>query len=165
VDLTVNTERVFPLILTMLLPASLILNPNIVIVIRQPISTPFFPDRVSELGIPKMLSIFGRCEAGAALVRGSRVPEVSAALRAADPWDRIPAMSVELKLPAAAFPIGKAKTTKPSPSIPGRQKLTCFERIARFDLLDFHRFLLKETGLQGGLGFFRRNRKDQSGCS
>jgi hypothetical protein len=104
------------------------------------------------------------CEAGAALVRGSRVPEVSATLRARDPWDRIPAMSVELKLPGAGFRIGQGNRTKQSPSTPGREELAGFESIARFDLLDSHRFLLKETGLQG-LGFFRRNRKDQSGCS
>jgi hypothetical protein len=112
-----------------------------------------------------MLPIFGRCEAGTALVRGSRVPEISATLRAANPWDRIPAMSVELKLPAAAFPIGKGHRTKEPPSAPSRQELSGLESIARFDLLDFHRFLLKETGLLGGLGCFRRNRKDQSECS
>jgi hypothetical protein len=86
--------------------------------------------------------------------------EVSATLRALDPWDRIPTMPVELKLPAAAFQIGKGENTKPSPSAPGRKELAGFESIARFDLLGFHRFLLKETGLQGRLGFFRRNRKD-----
>jgi hypothetical protein len=123
------------------------------------VRAPFLPDRVIDLGIPERFSIFWGCEAGAALIRGSWVAEVSAALRAASPWDRIAAMPIELNLPATAFPIGKGETTKPSPSAPGRQELAGFESISRFDLLDFHRFLLKETGLER-LGFFRRNRKD-----
>ena len=73
-------------------------------------------------------------------------------------------MAVELKLSTAGFALGKGDRTTPSPPAPGRQELAGFERIACFDLLDFHRFLLKETGLEG-LGFFRRNRKDQSECS
>jgi hypothetical protein len=128
------------------------------------VRAPFLPDRVSELWIRDRLSIFWGCEAGAALVRRFWAPEYSAALRAVDPWDRIPAMSVELKLPVAAFQIGQGDRTKQSPPAAGRQELAGFESVARFDLLDFHRFLLKETGLEG-LGFFRRNRKDQSGCS
>ena len=125
---------------------------------------PFLPECVSELGIPKRLSILWGWEAGTALVRGSWVAEVSAALWASYPWNRIAAMPVELKLPAAAFRIGDGDRTKPSPSARGRQKLAGFESISHFDLLDFHRFLLKETGLVR-LGFFRRNRKDESGCS
>jgi hypothetical protein len=39
------------------------------------------------------------------------MPEVSAPLPAANPWDRIVAMPVELKLPAAAFRIGKGEST------------------------------------------------------
>ena len=56
-------------------------------------------------------------------------------------------MPVKLKLPAAALQIRKGDKTKQSPFAPGRQELTGFESVARFDLLDFHRFLLKETGL------------------
>ena len=110
-----------------------------------------------------MLSIFRGSEACAALIGGFWVPEVSATLRALGPWDRIPAMPVEFELPAAALQIDEGDRTKPSPFAPGRQELTGFESIARFDLLNFHRFLLKETGPTRGLGFFRRNRKDQSG--
>jgi len=113
------------------------------------VRAPFLPDRVSELGIPKRFSVFWGCEAGAALVRRFWAPEYSAALRASYPWNRIAAMPIELKLPAAAFQIGKGENTKPSPSTPGREELAGFESIARFDLLDFHRFLLKETGLRG----------------
>ena len=56
-------------------------------------------------------------------------------------------MSVELILPAAAFTIGKGDRAKQSPFPRGRQELTGFESVALIDLLEFHRFLLKETGL------------------
>jgi hypothetical protein len=57
-------------------------------------------------------------------------------------------MPVEWILPAADFQIGEGERAKPSSSAPGRQKLTGLESIALFDLLDFHRFLLKETRLK-----------------
>ena len=57
-------------------------------------------------------------------------------------------MPIELKLPAPDFRFGKGESTRPSPSAPGRQKLAGLESIALFDLLDFNRFLLKETRLK-----------------
>jgi hypothetical protein len=132
----------------MFFPASLLLDPNIVIQIRQAVRAPFFPDRVREFGISETLSISGDWKAGAAFVCGFWVPEVSAALRALGPRDWIPSMPVELELPASDFPLEKGDKTKQSPFAPGHHKLAGFESSTLIDLLDFHRFLLKETGLE-----------------
>jgi hypothetical protein len=123
------------------------------------VRVPFFPDRVIKIRILKVFSILRSGETGAALVRGSGVLEVSTALRALDPWDRIFAMPIEMKLPAAGLGTGERDKTEQSPLTPAHHEVAGFESVALIDLLDFHRFLLEETGLGGGLGFFRSNRK------
>jgi hypothetical protein len=116
-NVPINATCVLPSVSTMFLPASLVLNENIVIDVQLSMRAPFLTNHISELGIPHVLSIFGRCEAGAAFVRGSRVPEVSAALRTANPWDRVPTVTVDLSLSAVAFPIGKDERTPASSKV------------------------------------------------
>jgi hypothetical protein len=109
----------------MFFPAPLVPDQDIVIGIGQSASTSLSPDLASDSRIFLREVCIGPGEmSGAALICGFWVPDVSAAFRALDPWDRIPAMPVEWILPAVDFQIGEGERTKPSPSAPGRQKLT-----------------------------------------